>query len=301
MIKLDIEANALDSFDEAMIKIGLAQEGDNKAYKFAILHLSHAIELVLKMYLQTLDENLLFVKCFKKVKQRAFENKVDFQTAFRELQKEGFDFAELINDDRYPHTVTVGDVLTVVKHEKCSKSGANLVNQSFIDDINWMKNIRNAIEHFEFEFSPKELRLCIGRLVRGIDEFSDLFSLFSLREKVSEESYNTYSVLVDEYEHQMAEALIDIKEAREKAYKGYRPKEWGLVQWEELICDSCGNRTMIENEESSSGYKCAFCGEEESGEIPCCCDSCGDIWTTDEMHTFLDEKICPRCLNPENY
>lgn len=74
-IKLDIKSNAVDSFNEALAKFESAQNGDVKAYKFTILHLSHAIELVLKMYLQTLDENLVFSKCYQKVKQRSSAKK----------------------------------------------------------------------------------------------------------------------------------------------------------------------------------------------------------------------------------
>jgi len=53
--KFDIKANAIDSFNEALAKYEQGQGGDLKAFKFSITHLAHSIELVLKMYLQTLQ------------------------------------------------------------------------------------------------------------------------------------------------------------------------------------------------------------------------------------------------------
>lgn len=77
-IKLDIKSNAIDSFNEALAKLESAQSGDKKAYKFAILHLSHAIELVLKMYLQGLDENLLFQNAIRRLSKERRRRKLIF-------------------------------------------------------------------------------------------------------------------------------------------------------------------------------------------------------------------------------
>ena len=70
-LHLDIKANAIDSINEALAKYELGAEGDIKSLKFAVLHLSHGMELLLKIYLQTLDENLVFSKCYKLVKKDA--------------------------------------------------------------------------------------------------------------------------------------------------------------------------------------------------------------------------------------
>ena len=45
--------NALDSFNEALAKYREGEAGKLSAYKFAILHMAHFLELVLKMYVQT--------------------------------------------------------------------------------------------------------------------------------------------------------------------------------------------------------------------------------------------------------
>ncbi|TVL57309.1 hypothetical protein AYJ00_14290 [Shewanella algae] len=54
--KFDIKENAIDSFNEALSKYEEGEAGALKAFKFSITHLSHCIELVLKMYLQSLDK-----------------------------------------------------------------------------------------------------------------------------------------------------------------------------------------------------------------------------------------------------
>jgi hypothetical protein len=46
--KLDIKGNALDSLNEGLRRFAEAREGDVRAYKFAVLHVSHFLELLLK-------------------------------------------------------------------------------------------------------------------------------------------------------------------------------------------------------------------------------------------------------------
>lgn len=90
--KFDIKANAIDSFNEALAKYEQGLGGDLKAFKFSITHLAHSIELVLKMYLQTLDDNLVFSKCYKEVLKRSKADETDLLLAFNALENEGFDF-----------------------------------------------------------------------------------------------------------------------------------------------------------------------------------------------------------------
>lgn len=302
-VKLDIKSNAVDSLNESLNKYNLAIKGERKAYKFAVLHLTHAIELTLKMYLQTLNECLVFTKCFRAVKTKAAENKIDLLSAFHQLEEESFDFNALIDKDISPHTVNVGDVLSIAKHEKCSKTGVQFVDQNFIDDINWMKDLRNSIEHFEFEFTPKTVRLCIGRLMQGLQEFCDIFSIYDLEKEIGSENFKTFESLVDEYLMSLSEAHLDVKEAKESLFQGTRPKHRIFIEWHEYCCDSCGNYTMIPNDKSTTGYKCTLCGNEESGEIEVDCDVCGQPWANEDMSNWGEglENVCPRCVDPESW
>ena len=74
-----------------------------------------------------------------------------------------------------------------------------------------------------------------------------------------------------------------------------------------LNCPECSLDTMIFDESSSTGYKCTFCGNEESDEIEVACSMCGSMWPesdiisvdwTDEGHI---EKVCPYCRRDPDY
>lgn len=299
----DIKSNAIDSFNESLAKYEQGQAGDIKSFKFAITHLAHSIELVLKMYLQTLDEFLIFSKCFKEVGKRAKSDGIDLLSAFSALKADRFDFEKIVQGDACPHTVTVEQALSVAMCEVCQITGNKFVDQDFIDDINWMKDLRNSIEHYEFDFTPKEVRLCIGRLIRGIAEFADVFSLFDLESEVGKERFHVFEVLADEYSHLLAEANQTVVEAKRELFSGVRPKHQMFIEWNIYDCPSCGNSTMIPNSDSSTGYRCTFegCGNEESDEIEADCDICGVPWPNGDMTSWEDTytHVCPRCENPE--
>ncbi|MCV5216519.1 hypothetical protein OFC53_35375, partial [Escherichia coli] len=84
------------------------------------------------------------------------------------------------------------------------------------------------------------VRLAMGRLVRGLAEFSDIFGLYDLDKEVSKEISNSYNILSDEYEHNVHEGYLDVADARKAAFLGVRPKFFELVNWKEYICDYCG-------------------------------------------------------------
>ncbi|MDE1484136.1 hypothetical protein KKJ06_17810 [Xenorhabdus bovienii] len=295
--KLDLKSNALDSFNEAIKKFKQGEDGDYKAFKFAILHLSHCFELTLKMYIQTLDENLIFSKCYKAVKDREKSDKINFIEAFNKMEAENFDFESIIKGHQNPYTITLSQALSIAKLEKCSITSVDFVDKELLGDIDWMKNLRNSIEHYAFVFTIKDVRLAMGRLVRGLAEFSDIFSLYDLDKEISKEIFNTYNILSDEYEHNIHEGYLDVADARKEAFHGVRPKFMELVNWKEYFCDYCGHETMIQNNDSISGYRCTYCGAEDSGSIEVTCDVCGSEWPEEEMSSWLGEgtHTCPDC------
>lgn len=302
-INKDIKSNAIDSFNEALEKFKKAQQGDNRAYKFVISNISHAIELILKIYLQNLNENLIYSKSYKEVKKRSTGKGIDLLAAFHELESEKFDFEIPIKGQSKPHTVTVSEVLDIVKLEKCPKTNIYLVSEEFIKDINGMKAIRNSIEHFEFELTPKDVRLCIGRLIQSLDEFTDIFSLFNLKEQVRQENVEIFEILIDEYQASLMEVHLDISESKDALFSKTRPKYQMFIEWKQYECDECGNVTVIPAKDSPTGYRCKFCGNEESGEIEVSCDTCYSLWPKQEMVFWEEglEHVCPRCRNPEAY
>ncbi|NGX90045.1 hypothetical protein GW579_23495 [Rahnella sp. Lac-M11] len=300
--KLDLKSNALDSFNEAITKFRQGEEGDYKAFKFAILHLSHCFELTLKMYIQTLDENLIYSKCYRAVVERAKNEKINISDALKSMQAEGFDFENLIKVLTNPHTITLDQALSIAALEKCRVTSVALVDKELLDDIDWMKHLRNSIEHYEFAFSIKDVRLTMGRLVRGLAEFTDIFSLYDLDKEVSKEAAKTYKILSDEYEHKIHEGHLDVSDARKEAFRGVRPKFMEFVNWKQYTCDDCGYDTLIQNHDSSTGYRCTYCGAEDSGSIEVTCDVCGSEWPEEEMSSWLGEgtHTCPDCRDLSN-
>lgn len=295
--QLDIKENALDSFNEALAKFEQGESGELRHYKFAILHLSHFLELVLKLYVASVDKNLVFSKCYKHVEKRAKKETINLLQSYQLLCSEGFDFEAVLTNIPHPHTITLDQALEFSKCEKCGVTGVDFVDVDFCNDIEWLKGLRNNIEHYQFRLPPKEVRLCIGRLVRGVAEFIDIFSLFDLESEVGKESYHVFEVLADEYAQLLKEAEREVVEKEAEIYKGVRPKHYVFIEWNVYQCPECSNNTMIPSDDSSTGYKCTFCSNEESDEIEIPCDCCGAMATVEDMATWEidDGTVENRC------
>lgn len=295
--ELDIKANALDSFNEALEKFEQGESGNAKSYKFAILHTSHFLELILKIYIISVNEYLVFSKCYRHIAKRAKDDKVNILEAFNRITQEKFDLSSFIDTESSPHTITLDQALEFAKCERCKVTGVNFVDTEFCNDIEWVKGLRNNIEHFQFKLEPKEVRLCIGRLVRGIVEFLDIFDLLNLEREIGKDRFHIFEMLANEYTQLLREATREVKEQESETFKGVRPKHYALMEWNVYACPECNHNTMIPNRESSTGYACTFCKNEESGEIEVPCDCCGAPAPSDEMDTWEmdDGSIEYRC------
>ncbi|WP_214659521.1 hypothetical protein, partial [Vibrio anguillarum] len=87
----------------------------------------------------------------------------------------------------------------------------------------------------------KEVRLALGRLTRGFDEFTDVFGILGLAEVIDEKQLGVFKTLADEYEHELQEAKVEVRESHESAFRGVRPKHMYDVHWESYDCPECGN------------------------------------------------------------
>jgi hypothetical protein len=56
-----------------------------------------------------------------------------------------------------------------------------------------------------------------------------------------------------------------------------------------LDCPECNHPTLVINENSETGYRCTFCGNEESEDLPAVCDICGVHTTQGEMVYWENE------------
>lgn len=128
---LSIKENAIDSFNEALAKFDQGQNGDIKAYKFAILHTSHFLELILKIHIISVDEHLVFTNCYKEVVKVAKRDGIDLLSSYEKLKAEGKELADYIMDNANPHTITLDQALNFCKNEKCKITKQNFIGDDF--------------------------------------------------------------------------------------------------------------------------------------------------------------------------
>lgn len=135
--KLDLLDNALDSFNEALVKYQCGNSGEHRSYKFAILHFSHFVELLFKQV--SLAHPLLVYRnpFSKNIKN---EQTIGLWEAIQFFRNTG----EAFNDD-------------------------------FYSDIQWLKELRNNIEHYQFEMDVGEVKESLGRLTFMMNEFCKHF------------------------------------------------------------------------------------------------------------------------------
>lgn len=264
-LKLDILENAHDSLNEALLKYKDGKNGDAKAYKFCIQHLSHFLEMIFKYYV-TQSHPLLIYKN---------------------------PFASTINEES--QTIGIHEALNFLKNEGFE------ISEKFEKDIKWFKKLRNNIEHHKFEMDVGEVEETIGRLMSAIVELDREYESIDLEKFISPERYDLFHRLANTYEGRLSVALEKVKEAEKEAYKGVRPKHYEHVNFDIYHCYECDHNTIIPDENSGSGFKCAFCGNEESDDIELTCDICGSNWPTGQM-TCVDwtdegdyQNICPYC------
>lgn len=270
-LKLDILENAIDSLNEALEKYQKGRDGDAKAYKFCIQHLSHFLELILKYYV-TMSHALLIYKN---------------------------PFSPVINGES--QTIGLHEAINFLKNEGFE------ISEKFEKDLKWLKKLRNSIEHHKFEMNLEEVEETIGRLMSAIVEFDDMHESIGLSTHVSTEQYDLFHRLANTYEGRLSKAIEQVKKAEVEAYRGVRPKEYADVNFNIHHCYECDHDTMIPNDDSSTGYRCTFCNNEESEDIEEICDCCGSSWPSGEMSN-VDwsgeghyQSICPYCSHDPEY
>ena len=107
-----------------------------------------------------------------------------------------------------------------------------------------------------------------------------------------------FAVLIDEFEHDLQEAKLEVAETKAAIFNSTRPKHRMFIEWNEYNSEKCGNDTMIPNADSSTGYRCTLkdCENEESDEIEVDCDICEATGKRQEPpETGAGEKKCNGC------
>lgn len=237
--ELDLLENALDSLNEALAKFQLGRDGEENAYKFCILHLSHFLELLLKYYVTQAHPLLIYKNPFGKN----------------------------LNDDSY--TIGLPEAVQFLKNE------GKEISKKFSDDLDWLKKLRNNIEHHKFSMNVNEVEETVGRLMNAVHEFNETHKNIDLSQYINNENYDVFHELANTYVGKLKKAEEAVSEAQKKAYSGLRPKEYNLVNFQILTCPECGNNTLISDKSSSTGYSCTFCENNDSDDIEVECGICG--------------------------
>jgi hypothetical protein len=243
--KLDLRENAIDSFNEALSKYREGLSGNRAAFKFAILHLAHSLELLFKYYVSKSHPLLIYKNPFSK-----------------NIVKE--------------QTIGLWDAVQFLANE------GHTLDKPFYADLEWLKKLRNDIEHYAFDMDVPDVRKAMGRLVQAIREYHYDIGGEDIEEFVSKANLDLFNELADENKRDLANARTDAKELTED----------GDIH----DCKFCGHddtAAMIKNR-----VVCQYCKEVDH-MIDCCI--CGSpsrrseaiVWNDDhEGHT---DYACEPC------
>lgn len=256
--ELDLLENAIDSLAEAFAKFEEGDKGEPKAYKFAVLHMAHFVELVFKHHIASKHPLLIY--------KEPFSTKVDKNK-----------------------TITLWDAINFINNE-----AADTVTPAFKKDLEWLKRLRNEIEHHRFKMEVPEVRATIGRLFRSVLEFLDSNTDIKLEKLIPTSTMETFKVLSDEYEFKLRTALQDAEAFEAANPVDHRDPDARPAR---MNCENCENPTLIQSAQSSTGYLCLVCDNEEGDNIPASCDMCGAESTQGdlEMWPMDDGSYESRC------
>ena len=247
---LDLMGNAIDSLVEALEKFEQGDKGNPKAYKFAVLHMAHFVELTFKHHITQKHPLLIY--------SRPFDEKLNTQK-----------------------TIGLWEAINFINNEE-----AGVVSKEFRQDLNWLKNLRNQIEHHRFEMNVSEVRSTMGRLFRSMMLFIDDYTDLDVVGEIPKNVMDTFKVLSDEYElkvrdaHMLAETVE--RAAKSSPFVGSPPVR--------VHCGGCDHFTMVVNAESLTGFRCTLCAEESSDDVPRACDWCREPLTYGELYRDTIEE-----------
>ncbi len=229
--KLDLLENAIDSLEEALKKFEQGDRGDLKAYKFCVLHMAHFIELIFKHHITEKHPLLIYTH----------------------------PFAENLKPDT-AKTIGLWEAVHFINNEE---KGA--VAEGFKNDLQWLKRLRNDIEHHKFEMDVPKVRVTIGRLFRSVLEFLDSYGVVDVEKRIPEDAKTAFTVLSDEYQLKLRDAISEADSVEKLFPIGTINADANPVR---VLCQDCGNNTMVRNSTSSSEYRCTFCGNKGGDDLP---------------------------------
>ncbi|NBN61968.1 hypothetical protein GWJ07_20495 [Proteus sp. G2639] len=248
--ELDLLENALDSLSEALSKFEDGECGESKSYKFAVLHMAHFLELIFKYHVASKHKLLIYKD----------------------------PFSQKLNEDK---TIGLWECINFINNEN-----SNTISSDLKKDLEWIKKLRNNIEHHKFTMDVAEVRFTLGRLFRSVMEFLNEHTELDVERHIPLQMKKSFEILSDEY-------AFSVQTAIKKADKIERENPVDCMAFDaesiRFDCPECGHYTLVINNESSTGYCCTFCDNEESDELPGYCDICGTTAIRGELDYWLIE------------
>ena len=257
--KLALLDNAVDSLNEALDKYKLgAHEGKSEQLKFAVLHMAHFVELLLKKRLSDIHPLLIY--------ERPFEAKL-----------------------RTNRTVSVSKAINFLRH-------ADELEDEFHDDLKWLTELRNRITHHEFEIDIPRTKDILGRIVRATYDFCDENSIAELENLLDTDSSSTLKSLLDDYTEKLklaksnadehAQLFGPFDDAHSQPEGPFECGDCGEVDCVAAI-----------DEQSETGFPCKCFACESEGQLARCeeCGTWSPDWDL-VTHPYTDQQtVCWAC------
>ena len=242
---MDLLENSIDSLNEALRQYERAIGGEERAYKFAILNYSHFLELLFKHYVAQAHPLLIYKNPFAR-------------------------------NVRKSQTIGLWEAVQFLRNE------GKEISQDFYDDMEWLKTLRNSIEHHTFALDVAEARRALGRLTQATVAFSDAHDGITLEDHIEPDRFVIFQNLADEFAADIANARL---EATEQSQDG-QVHDCALCYTE---------NTAIQTEH---GFECKLCeGTDAFTDCSVCgeriLESEGSVWNDD--HPPHIDYICYGC------
>jgi hypothetical protein len=206
-LKFSLVENARDSLQHAVSTLAWPDATHSNKYKQALLAATHAVELLVKERLRRVSPAFVWE-----------------------------------NVDKYP-SLAARTVTVETAFARLEKFGICTVSETDRENLIACRNIRNAIEHFEFDVDQREAKLLLGKTLSFLFSFAK--EQLQLDLEADFKGDDTWSMLIEGY-REFADAH---GERVSEALKRVRD----LVDW----CHACEQETVDLVYE-----RCALCGAQ---------------------------------------
>ncbi|HEV2613401.1 MAG TPA: hypothetical protein VGV92_01695 [Gammaproteobacteria bacterium] len=226
--KLNLRENAVDSLEEGLVKYENGRNGDDREFKFCILNISHFIELSFKLFITNINPILIYKNPYS-------EN----------LNKE--------------ITITMWEAVNLYKNTKSLTQTLTKENQ---DQLEWLRDIRNKIEHHEFSIDSTKVEADMSQILKFMDNlYRAENEVEELRKRLTPESRALYDELVNHYEKQLTLAIKKANETAETLTRATPAEPFPDLSYDDVLrkCPECNNPTLSYGVKKNGYYFCFFC------------------------------------------